>query len=58
LRKIANSIALFGRGSYMIQDLYNMTIPQITEIQDVMTEQAEAEKQAIDKARGRNTKKY
>ena len=41
----------------MIQDLYNMTIPQIEEIQQLMKEKSEAEKQAIDKARGRNTRK-
>jgi hypothetical protein len=35
-----------------------MTLPQIEEIQQLMKEKSEAEKQAIDKARGRNTKKY
>ena len=58
LRKIINSIALFTNGSYTVQDLHSMTLPQIEEIQQLMKEKSEAEKQAIDKARGRNTKKY
>ena len=58
MRKIINSIALFTNGSYTVQDLHSMTVPQIEEIQQLMREKAEFEKQAVNKARGRNTKTY
>jgi hypothetical protein len=57
-RTIVNQLALYSNGSYTVQDMYNMTFPQLEEIQDVMKQKIEAEKQAYETARGTNRKTF
>jgi hypothetical protein len=57
-RTMINTIALYSNGSYDVRDMWNMTLPHIEEIQDVIVDKNKKESDATKAASGRTTKTF
>lgn len=58
MRQSINDIALYSNGSYTVQDMYNMTQPQVSELLEAMNTKQDKEKEAIERAQGKNKTVY
>ena len=58
MRQSINDIALYSNGSYTVQDMYNMTQPMVSELLEAMNTKQDKEKEAIERAQGKNKTVY
>lgn len=58
MRQSINDIALYSNGSYTVQDMYNMTQPMVSELLEAMNTKQDKEKEAMERAQGKNKTVY
>lgn len=58
LRKQVHDIVLYSEGAFRVQELYQMPMYQLTEIVDSYKEKNEKEREAIESAQNKNTRKF
>lgn len=58
MRQSINDIALYSNGSYTVQDMYNMTQPQVSELLEAMNTKQDKEKEAMERAQGKSKTVY